>query len=135
MWECPICNREFRTRNQSHTCDLVNIALHFKADGDGSLKYLFDFLCDCISDYGNFKCEAVKTSIAIKGKSTFLSVKIKPNSLEILFFLDHKHDVFPIVPTVQISKNKIIHLVSVNSEEEIKSILPILQLSFDTYFT
>ena len=44
MWECPICNREFRTRNQSHTCDLVNIALHFKADGDGSLKYLFDFL-------------------------------------------------------------------------------------------
>lgn len=135
MWECPICNREFRTKNQWHTCDMVSLESHFKSDLNGSLKETFNYLCDRISPLGEFKFEPVKSCIAIKKRSTFISVKVKGDHLEILFFLDHRYEVFPFVPTVQISKNKIIHLVSVDSLAEIDEIMPILQISHNTYFS
>lgn len=134
MWECPVCNRFFRTKNQSHTCDLVNLGNHFRGDMDGSMKQLFDYLCDRISVLGEFRFEPVKSSILIKKKATFLSIKVKPNHLEILFFLDYRHDVFPIVSTTQISRNKIIHLVAIDSREEFDNIFSVLSLSHDIYF-
>lgn len=134
MWNCPTCNRVFKNLNQWHTCELVTLGNHFKDGISENLKVVFDHLCIKISDWSTFKFEPVKSSILIKKGSTFLSIKVKKTHLEILFFLDYRHDEFPIVTSQQISKNKIIHLVSVSSEDEINAIIPTLYLSFQTYF-
>jgi hypothetical protein len=51
----------------------------------------------------------VKSSIQVKGKTTFLSIKPTRDYLGIEFLLDAKVDEFPIYKTFQYSKKRIAH--------------------------
>ena len=119
MWTCPNCTRTFRNANQAHTCKLVSKEDFFEKRPP-VLRKLFGQIVREVSRFGEFREEAVEPDVVFfKTKSTFLSVKVKRSHLEVVFFLDHLEDVPPVSKYLQTSKNRVAHVVLVDSPEEI----------------
>lgn len=119
MWTCNKCKRSFRNTNQRHSCVKLNVNDFFIKRPD-HLKALFVTLKKYVSTLGSFVEEAVPPDvIRFKTVSTFLSVKVKSKHLEITFYLDYLDDVPPVSKYLHSSKNRVIHLVAIDSEEDI----------------
>lgn len=117
-WDCPVCNRNFKKENQQHSCVNNNIAEHIQKLKP-ELIPVFDKLHAFITSLENVKVSSVKTFILYSSKSIFLSLKAKREYIEIEFFANTTINEFPIFKTLQISKNRIVHSVKLDSIENI----------------
>lgn len=119
MWECPQCGRGFKRRDQNHTCTLITKESLFAKRSPG-LKTLFDKIEKIVSGFGDSRQEAVKPDVIFfKTKSTFLGIKIKKDHLVIEYFLDHLENVPPVFKYLQTSKHRVVHLIEIDSFEDI----------------
>ena len=119
MWTCPKCNRTFRNTNQMHTCKKVDKESFFLRRPP-HFRELYETIRKHTQALGEFREEAVPPDVIFfKTKSTFLAVKVKKKWLDIEFFLDHLEDVPPVKKYLQTSKRRVVHLVSIDSEEDI----------------
>lgn len=119
MWTCPKCNRIFRNTNQQHTCQLVTVETIF-ANRPPFLQTIYQRILEIIDTFGYYRIEPIPFDvIRLKTKSTFVSIKRKKDHLEISFYLDHLEDVPPIAKYLQMSKNRVVHVVPVDGVEDI----------------
>jgi ribosomal protein L37AE/L43A len=119
MWTCPRCGREFRNSNQSHTCRLIDKEQLF-AKRPAELKNIYIKIVSIVKTVGEFREETVPPDmIFFKTVSTFLGVKVKRDHLEIEFFLDHLDNAPAVSKHLQTSSRRFVHLVPVDSVEEI----------------
>jgi hypothetical protein len=118
-WKCPQCGKEFRNTNQSHSCNSVDVDVHFK-NKSPQVHEIYDKLIMQVKKFGKITFNPVKTSIQLKANSTFLSIKPKRDSIEIEFQLDHEVDEFPIYKNFRISKNRVLHFAVLESTKDIK---------------
>lgn len=79
----------------------------------------FDKLNIEVLKFEGVRINSVKSAILFRAKSTFLAVKPKSSFLDIEFVLDEKIEGFPIHKTVQASKLKWAHFMSLESPEEV----------------
>ena len=85
-WICPNCEREFRGKNQFHSCELSTIENHI----DGKPEFIveiFHTLLDLVTSFGEVELLPLKTAIQVKNKSTFLSIYLKKNKVHLEFQL------------------------------------------------
>ncbi len=69
---------------------------------------------------GPFREEAVGPDVLFfKTNSTFLALKVKRKWIDVEFFLDHLDDIPPVKKYLQTSKNRWVHLVSIDEMEDI----------------
>ncbi len=119
MWTCPKCNRSFRNTGKMHSCKLVTVESLFTKRSPAILN-LYQHLKTELNKMGEYREEAVPPDVIFfKTKSTFLLVKVKTKWLDIEFFLDQLEDVHPVKKYLQTSKNRVVHVVSIDSEEDI----------------
>jgi predicted transport protein len=119
MWTCPGCGRSFKRKNQQHTCTLISKENLF-AKRPPELKSLYGRIVKELQTFGDYREETVNPDVIFfKTKSTFLAVKVKKDHLDIEFFLDHLEDVPPVSKYLRTSRNRVAHVVPIDSAEEI----------------
>jgi Domain of unknown function (DUF5655) len=119
MWTCPNCGRSFKNANQNHTCRLISKDDLFKKR-PVQLRSLYKKIFEIVRQFGDFREETVPPDVIFfKTRSTFLAVKVKKDHLDIEFFLDHIEDAPPVSKYLQTSKNRVAHIVPIDSGKDI----------------
>jgi len=81
LWQCPLCQREFANRNQTHTCGLHSIEEHF-AGKDAIVRELFDAFVEALRTFGDFRILPEKTRIAFQVRMSFAQVTTRRSLLD-----------------------------------------------------
>jgi hypothetical protein len=117
MWTCPKCKREFKNRNQDHTCGIFTIESVFEKQSNVFL--LFKKINTIISSFGDVKVTAVKNAIMFSVQTSFVVLKPHKNYLGVEFTSTHSYNEFPIERCVKISKTRYAHILKIDSMENI----------------
>jgi len=119
-WICPNCEREFRGKNQFHSCEQSTIEQHI-VDKPEFIVEIFHKLLDLATSFGDVELLPLKTAIQVKSKSTFLSIYLKKNKVHLEFQLGYESKLKQITKTVRISKHRVFHHADIYSMEEVDS--------------
>jgi len=117
-WRCPECGRDFRTRNQWHSCVTRTVESHFEGRPP-ELRKAFDRLLAALERLGPFRTEAVKTSINLAGRAHFGSVRPVKDGLNVGFVLSRRLDHPRVLHTEQVTPALFGHRVKIRDAEEI----------------
>ncbi len=118
MWQCPKCRREFRKKNQEHSCEVISIEDHL-VNRPSTIIDSFRKVSDYLIDLGDdVKVTPVKNTILFSVGSSFAAVKPRKSFLQIEFALAAKVETFPVFKVLQISKSKYLHYVRIEKKEE-----------------
>ncbi len=117
-WTCPDCGKSFRNRNQWHSCYTLNLEDHLRNKSEEIKNIVNDLLIE-IGQFGPIELNPVKSVIQVKAGATFLSIKPKKDYIELEFQLGQEIDQFPIHRTIRISRNRVLHLLYIQNQEDI----------------
>lgn len=130
-WICPDCKKEFRNKNQVHSCARVDLEDHIK-NKSPQVKATFEKLMQEIRKFGEITLNPVKTSIQVKTVSTFLSIKLKKMNIEIEFQLGGEVNEPPFYKNFRISKNRVLHFAVLKSPEDVNpKLISLLRKSYE----
>ena len=118
MWTCPECNRQFKSRNQPHSCGNFNIEKVFKKYSSTIFQLFYQIHNEVIS-FGKMNVNPVKNGVMYSVNSTFLALKPHKNYLAVEFVSDQKHDEFPVEKCVRIAKSKYANILQIDSPSAI----------------
>jgi uncharacterized C2H2 Zn-finger protein len=76
LWTCPKCGRQFKNKNQWHSCVTISVDDHFKGKPN-RLRATFDRLFKELKRFGNVRIDAVKSGINLARDSHFAMAFIK----------------------------------------------------------
>ena len=111
--------RNFKRKDQNHTCTLISKESLF-VKRPPSLQRLFNQIEKIINSFGESRQETVKPDVIFfKTNSAFLGIKVKKDHLVIEYFLDHLEDTPPVFKYLQISKHRVVHMIAIDSPEDI----------------
>lgn len=113
MWTCPVCNRNFRNKNQWHSCANKPVEDHFKTSPP-ALFELYKDIVDYIDSLGPYEESSIKTCINFRAGATFLSCKVKRDYLELEFQLPYLYDGFPMKKVVRVSANRFFYVLAID---------------------
>ena len=117
MWTCPKCKREFKNRNQDHTCGVFTVENVF-GNYPETLQ-LFNHVKQLVSHFGEIKVTPVKNAVMFSVQTNFLVLKPHRNYLIIEFTSNECHNEFPVEKCIKITKTRYFHLVNIDSIENI----------------
>jgi hypothetical protein len=118
MWKCPICNRTFERKGQSHSCKTVSIEEHFR--NKELANEIFDQLFDDISNnIGSCEITSLPCCVHLFGKYDFLAALPKRDRLEIRFGLNRELSSSRIKQSVPTSLTSYKHCLDLRATTEI----------------
>ncbi len=117
VWICPNCKRTFKSTNQYHSCYVMNKTYHTKKMNE-KVQIVFEALLSHIENFEAIDVIFLKTCVQINTNSTFLSITTKRDRLELEFQLDREDDFFPIFLCQRISKNRVLHRITLSELSE-----------------
>ena len=117
-WICPECKKEFRNTNQGHSCYIVSIEEHLKNRSD-TVVTTYHKLMHEVNKFGRVTLNPVKTSIQVKSGATFLSIRLKKNSLEIEFQSNEEIKSAPVYKNFIISNNRVLSCAVIESPKDV----------------
>ena len=131
-WICPNCRRTFGVKNVLHSCyPGGTVDKHFQGKPP-ELRKAYDKLEKAVLKFGEVNISPVKTAIYFKRAGAFAGIKVVKDHFKLEFFLPEKTDVFPIEKTVQYTKSKVVHFVSIGEPGDITpQLLKWLKQSYD----
>ena len=124
-WICPNCEREFRGKNQFHSCEQSTIEMHTEGKPEFIVE-IFHTLLDLVTNFGDVELLPLKTVIQVRGKSTFLSIYLKKNKVHLEFQLESESKLKQITKVIRISRLRVFHHADIFSKEEIDNEFSIL---------
>lgn len=89
LWTCPTCRRQFKNRNQSHSCGQFTVDQHLDGKSPEIID-LFEQLADLIQRCGEVIVAPTKTRILFKFRTVFAAVGITKNWLDVVFVLGRR---------------------------------------------
>jgi hypothetical protein len=117
LWSCPQCRRQFKNRNQAHSCG--------RFTGEGLLNgkpteivELFEMLGDLIQRCGEVVIAPTKTRVLFKVRTVFATVAVSKNWLDVAFVLGRR------LPHRRIRKSQaeypgIVHILRIEKADEL----------------
>jgi hypothetical protein len=89
LWTCPRCRRQFKNRNQAHSCGLFTVGMLL--DGKPSeVVELYDHLAELVLRCGEVVIAPTKTRVLFKVRTVFATVAIGKNWLDVVFVLGRR---------------------------------------------
>ena len=76
LWQCPACHRRFANRNQSHTCERLNLIDHFSKKSP-HIRALYDAFVVMVEQCGPVTILPEKTRIAFQVRMSFAALMPK----------------------------------------------------------
>jgi len=117
MWTCPTCKRKFKSKNQYHSCYIMDKAYHTTKMNE-KVQLVFEALLAHLKVFEAIHIIFLKTCVQINTNSTFLSITTKQDRLELEFQLDREDDFFPIFLCKRVSKNRVLHRLAIGELSE-----------------
>lgn len=117
-WVCPNCGRNFKHRNQAHTCAKIDIASVF-ANMSPVVLSIWEKLYEVVNKFGEVNASATRQAIMFSVGHTFLAVKPKKECLDIEFLLNEEHSSPPVYKTFRANKTRIAHFVRLESPDDL----------------
>lgn len=114
MWTCPTCKRTFKTKNQSHSCVMVNPDDLFM-NKPQVIQDVYKELFRRCAEFCHFETDTTKSCIYFVDKQRFLVLKPKSSGLILEFILHRKEDIFPVINTFEIGKNRFVHRLKLDT--------------------
>ena len=118
MWTCPKCKREFKNRNQGHSCGDCTIEQVFEKYSPEIFE-LFTIVQKIVKSFGEMKISLVKNGVMFSVNTTFLALKPHSKYLSVEFACGTSYDEFPIEKCVRVSKNEFAHILRIENGNEI----------------
>jgi len=85
MWQCPICERQFKSKNQSHICTDTTIDDLFEGRSD-NLILTFDKLLSSVIDWQPCSVGTSTHTIVFTKEKAWLIVKPLKKELDVKFY-------------------------------------------------
>ena len=117
-WICPECGKEYKNTNQWHSCARLDLEDHLR-NKSPAVRATLDKLLREARKFGEITVDPVKTAIQLRTSSTFLSIKLKRDHLDLDFQLASAVNTFPIFKTIRISKIRVLHQAVLEGPEDV----------------
>ena len=118
MWKCPKCERDFKKKNQSHSCVTYPIEQHFK--NKSYSKNLFKKLVKEIEkEVGKIKIESLPCCIHLVSSYTFSGIWLLRDKLRLDFRVDYPIDSERIIKQEKISTNRYLYYIEIQEDKDI----------------
>ncbi|MEM9887330.1 MAG: DUF5655 domain-containing protein [Bacteroidota bacterium] len=85
MWTCPKCNRQFKTTNQSHTCNETTLDDLFLKCSD-ELILAFDRVLSEVINWQPCSVGAAKKAVVFTSKKAWLILRPMTKALDLKFY-------------------------------------------------
>ena len=125
-WNCPVCGRGFKTKNQWHSCYTASVEDHLQNKPKWIID-MFDEILSFSSELGKIELNPVKTSIQLRAGATFLGIKLKKTKIELEFFSKNEIEHPTTIKNLRISANRVFNEIVLNNEnsfnEEIRTFI------------
>ncbi|MGQ1909981.1 DUF5655 domain-containing protein [Marinifilum sp. RC60d5] len=123
-WICPKCKRVLPGPNQYHSCYVTTKENHTTRMSTTTLE-TFELLLSYLNSFENIEIIYLKTCIQFKIEATFLSVYPRKNYLNLEYQLNKEDDQFPVHKCIRISKNRVLHRLTIAECKDIDEQLKI----------
>ena len=117
-WKCPNCERSFAKTHQPHSCQTASTEVHFKGKNPVSMEIYYALVAQ-LRRFGEFRVDAVKTSINLIHKYHFGSVAVQDEGLRLGFVSDEPIRSSRIVQTQELGPSRVGHSVKLRSASEV----------------
>jgi hypothetical protein len=117
-WKCPTCERQFRNKNQAHSCIVTAVQDHWHASEE-NVRLTCEKLLSHVKRFGDIRISPVKNGIMVASASTFLAVKPKKKWVDIEFIHDTEINEHPIHKTVHYVKTKWAHFLRLDNPKDV----------------
>jgi hypothetical protein len=117
-WKCPNCERSFAKTHQPHSCQTASTEVHFKGKNPVSME-IYNALVAQLRRFGEFRVDAVKTSINLIHKYHFGSVTVQDEGVRLGFVSDEPIRSSRIVQTQELGPSRVGHSVKLKSTSEV----------------
>ena len=119
LWTCPKCHREFKNKNQSHSCVIYPLENHFKGKEEVA-KPLFDELVRVIErEIGPVKIESLPCCVYLVSDYTFGAVWALKKKIKVDFRVDFQIDDPRIIKDVKMSANRYLYFLEITDRKQI----------------
>ena len=122
VWICNKCGREFRNKNQWHSCYTVGIEDHLAKRPD-EIREIFHALLDRCAEFGEIEVIPVKSSIQFRSGAVFLSLKIKKDKVELEFQLPEEWNDPRILKSVKVSGKRVFYAAVIKEISDVDEVL------------
>jgi Domain of unknown function (DUF5655) len=89
LWICPHCRRQFKNRNQSHSCGQFTVEQLLDGKPPETVE-LYKRLAELIQRSGEVVIAPTKTRVLFKVRTVFASVVVSKHWLDIVFILGRR---------------------------------------------
>jgi len=135
MWECPKCERQFKTINQSHSCSQKTLDDLFDKRPD-NLILAFDKLLVTVMAWEPNSVGAAVNAIVFTNKKAWLIVKPMRKELDIKFYHDEVLQSGHLKKVSKPFKGKYAHHIRISEPYEINDeVVKLLRIGFDFALT
>ena len=117
LWTCPRCRRQFKNRNQAHSCGQFTVEQLLDGKPQEVVK-LYERIDSLIGSYGDVVVAPTKTRVLFKVRTVFATVAVSKNWLDVVFVLGRR------LTHCRIKKAQeeypgIVHFLRVEKEEDL----------------
>ena len=91
MWRCPVCQRQFANRNQSHFCGRYDLESHFRGKPT-EIRQLYDMFVTQVRKCGPVTILPEKTRIAFQVRMSFAALQVQCAKIIGHLVLAHRHE-------------------------------------------
>jgi len=118
LWKCPTCKREFKNKNQVHSCVSFPLENHFKNKPYAEELFLH-LKKEIEKNVGPLKIESLPCCIHFVGTYTFGAVWALKDRIRIDFRTDFKIESKRIEKMVQMSANRYLYYVEIKDKKDV----------------
>jgi hypothetical protein len=117
LWTCPHCRRQFKNRNQAHSCGQFTVEQLL--DGiSQEIVELYERLDGLIRSCGDVLVAPTKTRVLYKVRTVFATVAVGKNWLDVVFVLG-RHFKNRRIKKAQEEYPGIVHFLRIDKEEDL----------------
>jgi hypothetical protein len=117
LWTCPQCRRQFKNRNQAHSCGQFSIA-QLLEDKPPEVVELYDRLAEVVLRCGEVVVAPTKTRVLFKVRTVFATVAVANHWLDLVLVLGrrlrHRR-----IKKAQEEYPGIVHFLRIEKEEDL----------------
>jgi hypothetical protein len=130
LWTCPRCRRQFKNRNQAHSCGLFTVEQLLDGKPQEVIE-LYERLDEMIRKCGEVVVAPTKTRVLFKMRTVFATVAVSKNRLDVVFVLG-RHLKHRRIKKAQEEYPGIVHFLRIEKAEDLNDDLASwLQEAFD----
>jgi hypothetical protein len=89
LWTCPGCRRQFKNRNQAHSCGQFSVEQLLDGKHPQVIE-LYERLAELILQCGQVVIAPTKTRVLFKVRTVFATVAVASNWLDVVFVLGRR---------------------------------------------